>query len=386
MPDAYDGYNDGYQCISDTPSVTPKPSMDKCGYHRYTAPEVFSGISSDGRCPSPYSRGILANGGINGVIRDREEQLINTTGKPVTLLRRQFTGPRCPCYSSNRGRSRARCDICYGTSYVPGYIPYVNQKDSLGRIKVRFEPYAEQLDRKEQGAFQEVTINAWTLSAPIVRQRDVLIVYDTNGEEEFRYEIRNVTRNDIFGGEQGAQKFTVRRLDPTEPVYLFDPFKVPDLTDISIDLSAIVTDYGNIISDLPYQQLGTQDDGDYPNLITEPSFGDGTFAFMYTEGYKISYETNFRRILEFKEPLSIPDFNEDGFLLISDGYGPIFKDVNGNVIRFSTPQQFESNSGSNPLEVIAAEKKKNFLSGWYNGAKDGVKDGEIELRARGYEW
>jgi hypothetical protein len=175
-------------------------------------------------------------------------------------------------------------------------------------------------------------------------------------------------------------------LDPTEPVYLFDPFKVPDLTDISIDLSSIVADYGNIISDLPYQQLGTQDDGDYPNLITEPSFGDGTFAFMYTEGYKISYETNFRRILEFKEPLSIPDFNEDGFLLVSDGYGPIFKDTNGNVIRFSTPQQYEPNSGSNPLEVIAAEKKKNFLSGWYNGAKDGVKDGEIELRARGYEW
>jgi hypothetical protein len=76
-----------------------------------------------------------------------------------------------------------------------------------------------------------------------------------------------------------------------------------------------------------------------------------------------------------------PDFNNDG--VNNDGYGPVFISTTGQIIRFSTPQVIQSNSGINPLEVIAAEKKRHFIQGWISGAKHGVLDAESELRARG---
>jgi len=385
-PECKDGY-DGYVFIqegSTTTDTTLSPTTQVCdnldvgGYHRYTAADVFRGYTQDGKCSSPYSRGVLKGGNYNTVIRNREEQLLQATGKPVVLLRRQYTGPECVCRDINRGRGKASCHVCFGTGYTPGYIPFINQKDPLGRIKVRFDPYKEDNPLKEQGIFQEVNINAWTLSTPIVRKRDIIIVYNPDGTEEFRYEILNVTRNDLFGIEQGAQKFEIKRIDPTNIIYSFDPFRIPDLADISIDISD-----NNPQSPTMYEQLGTQDeqDGNYTNNYTEGRYGDAAFSGMITEGYKLGYETNYKRALEYKIPLNIPDFNEDGVL--NDGFGTVFYSSTGKVIKFSTPQQIQDNIGINPLEVIAAEKKRFFTDGWVEGAKAGYQDGLNELRARG---
>lgn len=384
-----DGYIDGYHVkfVSEGDNPSEKSdgdpackNLDTSGYHRTTVTDVFRGTDKYGNCPSPYSRGVLAAGGINGVIRNREDQLLRTTGKPVVLLRRQYTGPVCPCYDVNRGQARSKCQMCYGVGFVPGYIPYINDSDPLGRIYIRVDPYTEQVELRDQGWFQEVTVSAWTLSAPIVRQRDIVIVYNaSDGSEEFRYELTNVTRNDIFQGNQGAQKFTMKRLDPALNIYKFDPFKIPDLTDISVDLSDVTL----VREDRDYELLGTQDDGLYPNVITEAVYGDGAFAGLFTEGFKLSYETNFKRALNYQEVMYAPDFNDDG--TVDDGYGPIFKATNGKIIKFSTPQKTEDNIGINPLEVIAAEKKKQFIRGWVSGAKAGYLDGINERRARGLE-
>jgi len=384
-----DGYNsngsDGYMFVSEgssptTPEVDPNANcqtLDKRGYHKIQVSDVFRGIGPNGNCPSPYSRAALGGKTFNDITRDREEQLLLATGRPVTLLRKQHTGRRCPCYDTNRGRSRLKCEVCFGTTFVPGYIPYIYQKDPLGRIRVRFEPFTEDLPLKEQGMFQEVKITCWTLSFPELRKRDVLIVYNEDGSEEFRYEIENVTKNSLFGLSPGAQKFTVVRIDPTQTIYKFDQYKIPDLLDITIDLSDLTIQQEN----MEYQQLGTQDDGPFTNVVVEAVYGDGAFSGMFAEGYKIAYETNFRRILAFKEPLWTPDFNADG--QIDDGYGPVFKSSTGKIIRFSTPQTIQDNAGINPLEVIAAEKKRYFIDGWLAGSKHGVLDAENELRARG---
>lgn len=357
------------------------PSSDKRGYHKLSAAEFVSGQAANERCASPYSRYIMQGGGLSSVVKDREEQLLRATGKPVVLLRRQYTGRRCPCYDTNRGRSKIQCTICYGTSFIPGYIPYINQKDPLGRIFVRFEPYEEDLALKEQGLFQEVNISCWTLSAPIVRQRDIIIGYEADGLEEYRYEIMRVTRNELFSGSgKGAQKFTIKRLDPTQSVYKFDPFKIPDLTDIIIqdsDLSSQALEQNRI-----YDQLSTTDDGVFTNIEIENVFGDGAFSGMFVEGYKIGYQTNFVRALNFQAPLPYPDFDENG-TLVNDGYGPIFYSSTNKRIKFSTPQQIQDNVGTNPLEVIQAEKKKQFVNGYVSGAKHGWQDGQRELRARG---
>ena len=270
--------------------------------------------------------------------------------------------------------------MCYGVGFVPGYIPYVNDSEPLGRIFIRVDPYVEQVDLKEQGWFQEVTLNAWTTSAPTVRQRDIIIVYNADdGSEEFRYELLNVTRNDIFQGAQGSQKFSMKRIDPALNIYKYNPFQLPDLADISIDLSG----YTLVRESLEFENLGVEDDGLFPNVVIEAVYGDAAFSGMFSEGYKLGYETNFARALSWKDPMYAPDFEEDGS--ISDGYGPVFLATNGKVIKFSLPQKTEDNIGINPLEVLAAEKKKQFVRGWVSGARAGYLDGVNERRARGLE-
>ena len=387
-----EGYNDGYHVkfVSEDEQLPQtsleeeqgcSPSSDKRGYHKVSVAEFISGQSADGRCSSPYSRGVLQGKSFSEVVKDREDQLLRATGKPVILLRRQYTGRRCLCYSTNRGRSKVQCTLCYGTSFVPGYIPYINQQDALGRIFVRFEPYDEDLSLKEQGLFQEINISCWTLSVPIMRQRDFIVVFDVEGNEEYRYEVMKVTRNELFaGGGKGAQKFMIKRLDPTQSVYKFDPFKIPDLSDIIIqdsDLSSTPLAQNRI-----YDQLGTQDDGMFSNKAVENVYGDGAFSGMFAEGYKIGYETNFFRAINFQTPLPYPDFNNNG-TLVDDGYGPVFYSTSGKRIKFSTPQQTQDNVGVSPLEVIQAEKKSQFTNGFAIGAKDGWQDGQRELRAKG---
>jgi hypothetical protein len=217
----------------------------------------------------------------------------------------------------------------------------------------------------------------WTLAYPIIKKRDVIIVYNHDGSEEWRYEVQTVTRNDLFGNASGAQQLVTQKIDQSQIIYDFDPLKIPDLKDISIDVSEY-----DLEGKRTYDQLGTQDDGCFANVIIESVYGDGAFSGMFTEGYKQGYEINFGRVLNFQEPMWAPDFNEDG--IVTDGYGaPVFYSSTGKIIRFSTPQDIESNPGINPLEVIAAEKKRNFLEGWFAGSKAGVLDGENELRARG---
>lgn len=389
-----DGYLDGYSKFipegtmeaSDAVDTTGQqvdkcpPSSDFRGYHKTTLTDFFRGTDIDGKCPSPYSRFVLNGRGFNSVIEDREAQLIMTTGRRVLLLRREFNGIRCPCYDTNRGRSRGKCDICYGTSFVPGYIPYVAKDDPLGRIPVRFSPYTEDTPVKEQGTFQEVTIQCWTLSAPIVRKRDVIIVYNTDGSEEYRYEILTVERNDVFSnGVQGAQKFQVKRIDPTQTIYNYDPLKIPDLANVVIDVSDT-----NPQGFMAYNELGpTVQEDAFTKIAIEAVYGDGAFSGMFAEGYKLGYELNFRRTLLFQLPMWAPDFNEDG--TVDDGYGEAaFFATTGQTIKFSTPQVIQDNTGVNPLEVIAAEKKRFFVEGFLTGAKHGVLDGENELRVRGF--
>ena len=351
--------------------------LDQRGYHKFSPSNYMNSTSVDGFCPSPYSQAALGGKSFNQLVNSRETMLLNATGRAVTLLRRQFTGPRCPCYQINRGRSRTQCHMCYGAGYVPGYIPYVNTADALGRIMVRFQPYVEDLPLKEQGLFQEAPINMWTLAYPIIKKRDVIIVYNHDGSEEWRYEVQTVTRNDLFGNASGAQQLTTQKIDQSQIIYDFDPLKIPDLRDISIDVSQY-----DLEGKRTYDQLGTQDDGCFANVIIESVYGDGAFSGMFTEGYKQGYEINFGRVLNFQEPMWAPDFNEDG--TVDDGYGaPVFYSSTGKIIRFSTPQDTESNPGINPLEVITAEKKRNFLEGWFAGSKAGCLDGENELRVRG---
>lgn len=108
---------------------------------------------------------------------------------------------------------------CHGTKFVIGYEQYFNPRRSDGRILVRKGATEETLKMYEAGMESEFPLDLWTLTVPTIKPRDVIITYDQEDNEEFRYEVTNVTRNNTVVGLQGGQKFKASRIRKTDPAY-----------------------------------------------------------------------------------------------------------------------------------------------------------------------
>jgi hypothetical protein len=109
---------------------------------------------------------------------------------------------------------------CLGTGFVGGYDQYYNPRRPDSRILMRFPPTTDNLPIKDHGFQQEfMPNNAWSLSNPAIKDRDVLIRFNQDKTEEFRYEIVNVTRNRLMFSLSGAQAMSLYRLDKTDIIY-----------------------------------------------------------------------------------------------------------------------------------------------------------------------
>lgn len=66
---------------------------------------------------------------------------------------------------------------------------------------------------------QEYKPNCWTLPAPAIRDRDLIVRFDFNDDVEFIYEVLNVTREKVFFRHYTRQRLSLQRLDKTDIVY-----------------------------------------------------------------------------------------------------------------------------------------------------------------------
>lgn len=198
------------------------PSYDYSSYHQTHIIDYFSGS-----CIGSYSGGEFgcADGykmrGLN--LQDqssqRLEMMLDVTGEPVVLLRRLWAGIRCKCFRMNQEAPEGRCEKCFGVGFVGGYDQFYNPRRSDGRIIMRFDPTVDDLSVKPHGLQQNFVPNCWTLVYPAIKDRDILIRFNEDGTEEFRYEVVNVTRNKLLFSLSGAQKMQVYRLDKTDIIY-----------------------------------------------------------------------------------------------------------------------------------------------------------------------
>jgi len=210
------------------------PAYDYVGWHRIDPVALFNG-----ECVGSYFGGQLycADGydGVGRIIRgisvddrntQRQEVLLSVIGEPVCLIKRQWTGIRCFCILATSEHPDARCKKCYGTGFVVGYQQYFDSRNADGRIRVKIEPWIDDLPLIDSGLDPEATKpNAWTLVLPAIKKRDFIVRFDKDGNEEFRYEVINVTRNILFNQQFGAQKMTLQRIRKTDIIYQFKVFK-----------------------------------------------------------------------------------------------------------------------------------------------------------------
>jgi len=238
--DSYGEYNvgeDGYRAVNQDNVTTDLsasdeqnvefPGYDFCGYHRPSLQATFSG-----QCVGSYLGGQFnGNRGFNLQERNlsRLDTMLQVTGEDVILLKRIWTGKRCSCFGLRREHQKTRCTKCFGTGFDGGYERYINPRavsessiNTQGFIKARIYPHKDDMQIKpDQGLTQDTNPTAWTLSVPTLKDRDVIVRFNIDGTEEFRYEVQDVTRNKLFFGQTGKQEFTLVRLDKTDTIYKY---------------------------------------------------------------------------------------------------------------------------------------------------------------------
>lgn len=216
-------------------------TYDYSGYHQTNIIDYFSGS-----CIGSYSGGEFgcADGyktrGLN--LQDQSTQrldmMLGVTGEPVVLLKRKWTGIRCKCYRLNNEAPEGRCPYCFGVGFVGGYDQFYNPRRPDSRILMRFDPTQDDLALRNIGLQQNFITNGWTIVYPAIKDMDVLIRFNQDGSEEFRYEIMNVNRNKLLFSLSGAQKMQLYRLDKTDIRYQWRAVKNTEATPITLSLSS----------------------------------------------------------------------------------------------------------------------------------------------------
>lgn len=207
------------------------PTYDFNAYH--TDPRlVLSGkcigsyIGGTRGCVDGYSGSFIIRG-VSPVIQNkqRQEVLLNVDGEPCILVRRRWTGITCTCYIPTQEYPEGRCNKCFGTGIIIGWQQYFNPRRSDKKIMVRFDPTVETVDPTESGLESNLKPNCWTMTVPTIHERDFLVRFDQAGNEEFRYEVLNVTRNKFILNNSGLQRFALQRIRKTDPIYMISVYE-----------------------------------------------------------------------------------------------------------------------------------------------------------------
>lgn len=204
-----DGYHAGFEFF------------DYCGYHRARPDELLN----DQQC------GTYVGGEYNGhrglSIYDRmlanEEQLLETTGEPVILLRRIWNGATCICRTTRKDSARVRsCSVCFGTGFKGGFVQYFNPRRIDHRVMVHFAASDEELGFAPQaGIEQKFKPGTWTIAVPSIKDRDLLIRFDEYGQREWIYVVNSVSRAKTLLGRNGRQRLNLSRMDKTDVAYQY---------------------------------------------------------------------------------------------------------------------------------------------------------------------
>jgi hypothetical protein len=201
--------------------------FDFCGYHQPLPQHVLQGKDDCGSYIGGENAGLRGMYLFNSML-DREEVLLDQVGEPIILLKRKWSGQICPCSDLRRQHPKIKsCGQCFGTGYLGGYLQFANMRRLDRRLMVKFKESAEDLklgghEHLEQ-AFEP---SAWTLPMPAVRDRDLIVRFDSADNVEFIYEVLDVSKEKIMFRQHSRQNLRLKRLDKTDIIYQF-PFLFP---------------------------------------------------------------------------------------------------------------------------------------------------------------
>lgn len=203
--------------------------------------DSYIGLTTGGCSVDGYGSNVglpIRTNSISAINDARQELLLSYTGENVVLVKRLWTGIQCSCETNHKDSPESSCSFCFGTGFVTGYEQYYNPKSSDSKIMVRFGPYTDTLRVDDAGLESIGGMDCWTLVVPTIKNRDFIIRFNFDKTEEYRYEVTDVTRNQLFFGVAGNQHFKAVRVRKTDPIYSWHAFR--DTSTMPITVSTAV--------------------------------------------------------------------------------------------------------------------------------------------------
>ena len=229
-PTYADGYLSGRALYGTGLVVTDYTDEDKkffqgfdfCGYHRAIPQHILEGKNDCGSYLGGEFNGFRGMNLFDRML-DREEVLLDQTGEPVIFLRRIWDGQTCGCMDPRRMHPKIRsCRNCFGTGFEGGYQQFAYKRRADGRIMLSFPETSEDLKLGAQSHLeQQYEPNCWTLPAPAIRDRDMIIRFDYTDDVEYFYEVLDVSKARTLHRNYTRQKLRLKRMDKTDIIYTF---------------------------------------------------------------------------------------------------------------------------------------------------------------------
>lgn len=210
------------------------PAFSYSGYYRTDPVALLNGecvglyFGGEIGCIDGYGNDMRLRGiSVQDINNQRQEVLLDLIGEPVCLVKRQTTGIRCFCVLATSEMPDARCTGCFGSGFVLGYYQYFDPRNSDGRIRLRFEPWIDDAPILTDAGLdiESIKPNAWGLTIPAMKKRDLIVRFDASGNEDSRWEIISVSRNVLFNQQLGAQKLLLQKIRKTSIEYMIPVFR-----------------------------------------------------------------------------------------------------------------------------------------------------------------
>ena len=158
------------------------PAYDYAGYHRTDPRDLLAGKINtyiggmQGCADSDNSTGLTRGLSFQDANTQRQEMLLNSTGEPVCLFRRNYDGVANKYYDITRENTAYRgIDGGFGTANLNAYTQFFSTRRSDGRIMIRIPATKENVKRSAEGLENEYIGACWTIVTPEIKDGDFFI-------------------------------------------------------------------------------------------------------------------------------------------------------------------------------------------------------------------
>lgn len=136
----------------------------------------------------------------------RRDKLLTLNGEDAVLLVKMVSGTRCVCWDAQYNQGKADHDVCWGTSWVGGFV-------KIYPARIRVVGVKTLRTRQDMGIILDNRPQVRAGLYPLYHSGDILV-----RSNNLRYRVQDVAPG-IIDGVLTRQTFFIKEIEPSDTIY-----------------------------------------------------------------------------------------------------------------------------------------------------------------------